>query len=124
MFATIKKLVIVAIALIAAYSGYTAFNKPADVTYVGTATAFDGLITKRTLVELADGTITVSTCSKEKLATLKQIYISDCIYPEQIGSGDVTVTSVVPAYRAQIRAAMSHSIYYSGLEIVDGLVHQ
>lgn len=97
--------------------------KPSDVQYVGHVYAPEALIRDRSLV-LVDGQLTVSTCTQQAIERLKAIYENKCIATEDVGDADVLVKRVEPAFKARVQAAMTRSIQYASVELVDGIVDE
>ncbi|GAA5500476.1 hypothetical protein Dxin01_00197 [Deinococcus xinjiangensis] len=114
-----KVIAIIAIILIAVFANY--ITAPANVTYVGEAYAAEGFVAKRTIVEV-DGRLTISTCTREQIESLKAYAKADCISPEYVGSADVLVKSAVDGYKTRVRAAMDKSIQMYSVEVVDGWI--
>ena len=113
---------IVAFVLALAGAGIAYCAKPANVEFVGTGYAYDALVKPRSIVKLEDGRMTVSTCTEQEVRTLKLANMSRCITPKYVGDGDLLVKSVVPAHKAEMRAAMTHSMVYTSIAVVDGYV--
>lgn len=118
----IQTVIVIALALAAAFAGYRyqhSFDAPVVVAEVFIPEAT--LIQNRLIVTDGDRLVVVS-CTREQL-TQSRFSAGQCLSDVQyVGDGYALVKNVTPEYKARVQAAMTKSIVYTGLDIVDGHV--
>lgn len=115
--------IVVSLAGYAALDGYL-HGQQRDHTVVGTVYAPDALFYMNRTIILVDGQLQVTTCSEYVLDTADRFDYARCFDTSHIGDGIVLVKTVKPEFKQQVRDAMTRSIVYTSLELVDGKVLQ